>query len=114
MPVETAPEAAAELTRAAIRLERARTGYGDRIRAAFLFAVRDIDRTPHSCPPADEAPPGIEVRYVHLKRYGYQVVFTVFGELKLVVAVAHDSQDPGYWIDRLPPTVGPEAPGENP
>jgi hypothetical protein len=102
MPVETAPEAATELHRAALRLERARTGYGDRIRAAFVRAVRDLDRDPRVFPPVDNAPAGVEVRYVHLKRYGYQVVFAVFGELKLILAVAHDSQDPGYWIDRLP------------
>jgi hypothetical protein len=42
------------------------------------------------------------VRYVELVRYNYRVTFVVLGELKLVVAVAHNSQEPGYWADRLP------------
>lgn len=104
MPVETDPEAAAELNRAAIKLERARSGFGDRIRAAFLRAVRRMDETPHFFPPEEDAPTGYEVRYVELGRYNYRAIFVVLGELKLVVAVAHNSQEPGYWLDRLPPT----------
>ena len=103
MPVETDPEAAAELNRAAIRLERSRPGYGDRIRAAFLRAVRRIDETPQFFPPEEDAPAAYELRYVDLTRYKYRVIFVVLGELKLIIAVTHNSQEPGYWLDRLPP-----------
>ena len=105
MPVETDPEAAAELNRAAIKLERARSGYGDRIRAAFLRAVRRLDETPQFFPPEDDAPAGFEVRYVELARYNYRFIFAVLGDVKLVVAVMHNSQEPGYWLDRLPPVT---------
>lgn len=105
MPVDVLPDAREELRRANRRLEAARPDYGRRFTEAFTRAVRDIDRTPHAFPPHDDAPPGVEVRYVPLSRYNYQVVYVVLGELKLVAAVAHNSHDPGYWIDRLPPTA---------
>lgn len=104
MPVDVHPDATSEVRAARRRLELARSGYGRRFNEAFLTALRRLDENPHFFPPDDNAPAGVEVRYVHLKRYGYQVVFAVFGEVKLVLAVAHDSQDPGYWTDRLPPT----------
>jgi len=97
------PAAAAEVREARRRLAVARTGYGRRFNEAFNTALRRLDETPRLFPPADEAPEGLEVRYVHLKRYSYQVIFVVLGELKLIVAVAHDSQEPGYWLERLPP-----------
>lgn len=96
MPVDVLRAAAAELRQARRRLAAARVGYGRRFNEAFATAISRIDRTPHSFPPHDDAPPGVEVRYVPLSRYNYQVVYVVLGELKLVVAVAHNSQDPGY------------------
>jgi plasmid stabilization system protein ParE len=85
-------------------LELARSGYGRRFNQAFLTALRRLDETPQFFPPHEDAPPGLEVRYVPLPRYNYQVVYVILGELKLVVAVAHNSQEPGYWLDRFPPT----------
>lgn len=103
MPVDVLPSARAEVGEARRRLQAARAGYGRRFNQAFLTALRRIDQTPLFFPPVDDAPPGLEVRYVHLKRYSYQVIFVVLDELKLVVAVAYDSQLPGYWLHRLPP-----------
>lgn len=40
-----------------------------------------------------------------LGRYNYRVIYVLLGELKLVVAVMHNSQEPGYWLDRLPPAT---------
>lgn len=104
MPVSVARAATLELAQAANRLETARRDYGRRLREAYRQALERLDHAPQSFPPDEYAPPGIEVRYVLLSRYNYRVIFVVFGELKLVVAVAHTSQEPGYWIDRLPPT----------
>lgn len=103
MPVDVLPAATAEVREARRRLALARLGYGRRFNEAFITALRRIDETPRLYPPVDDAPNGYEVRYVHLKRYSYRVIFLVLGELKLVLAVAHDHQEPGYWLDRLPP-----------
>lgn len=94
MPVDVASAAASEVRKARRRLELARSGYGRRFNEAFQTALRHLDRTPHSFPPEEDAPAGVEVRYVELSRYNYRVIFVVLGELKLVVAVAHNSQDP--------------------
>jgi plasmid stabilization system protein ParE len=103
VPVDVHPDATAEVRTARRRLELARPGYGRRFNEAFLTALRRLDETPHFFPPEEHAPAGLEVRYVELARYNYRVVYVVLGELKLVVAVTHNSQDPGYWTDRLPP-----------
>jgi hypothetical protein len=105
VPVRPSRAATIELAQAAVRLESARPGYGRRLREAYNTALRRIDATPRLYPVVDDAPDGFEVRYVHLARYGYQVIFVVLGELKLIVAVSHDSQEPGYWSNRLPPTA---------
>jgi plasmid stabilization system protein ParE len=97
------PAAATEVREARRRLAQARTGYGRRFNEAFVTALRRIDETPRLYPPVDDAPEGVEVRYLHLRRYRYHVVFVLLGDLKLVIAVSHDSQEPGYWLDRLSP-----------
>jgi plasmid stabilization system protein ParE len=105
MPVDILPAALAEVRQARLRLGAARPGYGRRLQEAINTASRRIDETPRQYPPVDDSPDGLEVRYVHLKRYSYQVIFVVLGELKLIVAVSHDSQEPNYWFDRLPPAT---------
>lgn len=111
MAVDVHPEAQDELEAAILRLARARRGYGQRLEAAYRTALRKIGETPQSFPPDEDAPDGFEVRYVHLPRYSYRVVFAVLGETVLVVAVAHDGREPGYWTPRLPdPTPPPDVP----
>ena len=105
MPVSVARAATLEVARAADGLETARPGYGRRLREAYRRALRRLDDTPQFFPPEEDAPAGYEVRYVELARYNYRVIFAVLGDVKLVVAVAHNSQEPGYWLDRLPPAA---------
>ena len=105
MPVSVARAATIELAQAANNLETARPDYGRRLREAYHRALRRLDETPQFFPPEEDAPAGLEVRYVELTRYNYRVIFVVLGDMKLVVAVAHNSQEPGYWIDRLPPST---------
>ncbi len=108
MPVSVSRAATLEVASAAEGLETARRGYGQRLREAYNTALRRLDETPQFFPPEEDAPAGYEVRYVELTRYNYRVIFAVLGELKLVVAVAHNSQQPGYWLERLPPAGGEE------
>jgi plasmid stabilization system protein ParE len=35
-----------------------------------------------------------------LKRFPYTLVYRVQGELLTVIAVAHQSREPGYWVGR--------------
>lgn len=41
------------------------------------------------------------VRTWALKRFPYTLVYSVEGELITVVAVAHQSREPGYWRGRV-------------
>ncbi len=42
------------------------------------------------------------VRTWALKRFPYTLVYRVEGDLITVIAVAHQSREPRYWVDRLP------------
>ena len=81
MPVRPSRAATLELAQAAVRLETARPGYGRRLREAYNQALRRLDETPQFFPPEEDAPAGLEVRYVELSRYNYRVIFVVLGEL---------------------------------
>lgn len=41
------------------------------------------------------------VRRIPLARFPYHLVYTHTDEVVHVIAVAHDHQEPGYWIRRL-------------
>jgi len=42
-----------------------------------------------------------EVRRRILKRFPYLVIYTIDNVLPVVIAVAHTSREPLYWVDRL-------------
>ena len=89
-----------ELADAANQYETARAGYGhvflDQVQEAFDF----IDRFPLLGSPwlLDGIPEG--VRRVVLRTFPYSIVY-VTDPLPVVVAIAHASKEPHYWIDRL-------------
>ena len=42
-----------------------------------------------------------DVRVHHLREISYSIIYQVRGRVVLVVAFAHMSRAPGYWLDRL-------------
>ncbi len=60
-----------------------------------------VDR-PRLYPLADDSPDEVECRNSgHLGRFPDRIVYAVFGDEILFVAVAHHHRKPGYWRDRL-------------
>jgi toxin ParE1/3/4 len=88
------------MTHAAVEYESWRFGYGgrflDEVQAAFSF----IDRFPLLGSPwlLVGVPEG--VRRVVLRAFPYSIVY-VTDPRPIVVAIAHGSTQPLYWIDRL-------------
>ncbi len=70
--------------------------------AAFDFddeleaAIARIERMPYAWPPHERG-----TRRHLLHRFPFGVVYRVDGNRIVIVAVAHTSRRPGYWLDRL-------------
>ncbi|MDZ7615679.1 MAG: type II toxin-antitoxin system RelE/ParE family toxin, partial [Patescibacteria group bacterium] len=74
------------------RSERAATGF----EAAFARAIDAIEATPDRYPLCDD-----RHRFCLLRRYPFQVIYRRASENRwLIVAVAHASRRPGYWLNR--------------
>jgi plasmid stabilization system protein ParE len=94
-------QAARESIEAAAWYERERAGLG-RDFAAALEAVLDLIEegvVPLAPMPAAAGTGG--TRRIMLRRFPYDVVVQELPGETLIVAVAHQSRRPGYWVGRL-------------
>lgn len=89
--------------------EHAAEWYGERVSTLAIefarqhqLAIDWILDTPQRYPMAEDAPEGVECRNMsRLGRFPYRIVYAVFGDEILFVAVTHHHQRPGYWHDRI-------------
>jgi toxin ParE1/3/4 len=74
---------------------------GDRLSELFVAAIQQIARRPASFPllEYDENPGNI--RRARLKKFPIMILYQVLDDEIDVFAVAHTSQNPGYWRSRL-------------
>ena len=89
------PEAEAELHEAARWYEGRSVGLGDQFLDAVEKGLEKVLRSPESW--------GIlrgDVRYYHLPRFPYAILFQVRGEGVFIVAIMHLSRQPEYWTGR--------------
>ncbi|HTM45958.1 MAG TPA: type II toxin-antitoxin system RelE/ParE family toxin [Polyangiaceae bacterium] len=96
------PEALAEAEAAAqyyaARNIKASVAFSD----ALLAAIREIESAPHIFPAHVN-----ETRRLLLRTFPFSVVY-IFDEQRIfIIAVAHGSRRPGYWISRLTTKFGP-------
>jgi toxin ParE1/3/4 len=96
-------EAARELEAAAIWYESEREGHGevflDEVEAKVGRAARFPGSGPRVSLPG--LPLGHDVRRFPLERFQYQVITAIVAGRRSVVAIAHTSRRPGYWMTRL-------------
>jgi plasmid stabilization system protein ParE len=95
MRVEIHDEADQELVEGSLYIERERAGYGERLIAAFEDA-RDLIA---AYPKIGRKEGRVRVRPVH--GFSYNIIYAVRKDSILIVAVAHQSRRPGYWLHRL-------------
>ncbi len=93
-------EATAELEAAAIWYEQHRIDLGQDLLAETARAIELIEQSPETWPPWHKVPHR-GVRQFLLTRFPYRVLYVIRGEDALVVAFAHTSRDPTYWVGRL-------------
>jgi plasmid stabilization system protein ParE len=95
LPVDLHPEAVAEAREArswyAVRDARAAAGFA----SALDHAVGLISEAPARWPRYL-----YETRRVLTRRYPFAVIYRVFSDRLLIVAIAHQHRRPGYWAAR--------------
>jgi len=91
------PEAKTKITDAEEYYERERRGLGIRFVRAVRATIREIAAHPTF---SSQIRPNLWFRGV--KKFPYLVLYTIEEQDILVIAVAHERREFGYWQDRLP------------
>lgn len=74
---------------------------GRRLLLAYNAVIEWASTFPHSGSPVRAVDTHHELRAFVLGHFPYTVVIAVLSDELVIVAVAHQSQEPGYWRDRL-------------
>lgn len=91
-------EAAEELQSAADWYDDERRGLGDELLAEASRALASIEDTPMAWP---LAPGSKSARRFVFKRFPYVAYYLIRDNCIWVVAFAHTSREPRYWVHRL-------------
>ena len=94
---ELLPEAGDEYLDAVTYYERRQPGTGARFRIELLATLDRIRNAPRMYRVV--YPP--DIRQARMDRFPYSVYYREVEDGVEVIAVSHDRQRPGYWLDRL-------------
>jgi len=100
-PVRLSREADRELTQAAKWYESRQTGLAARLLDEFDAVSSSVAKAPRSFPRLLGLPIDLEIRRALLRRFPYALVFYEMTKEVRVLAVAHTSRRPGYWLSRV-------------
>jgi hypothetical protein len=98
--LELHPFADAEAMEAAHRYEDQQPGLGLDILVRLEDAYIKIVRTPRRFAKLETVPLEGEIRRALLPRFPYLIIYEICDDLIHVLAVAHASRRPDYWIER--------------
>jgi plasmid stabilization system protein ParE len=101
LEVRFEPEASAELDHAALWYQDQRSGLGLEFLDAVERAVAMVQRWPHAAPLATDLPTELIVRRAPVDTFPYRLIYLETTSAIRVLAVAHESRRPNYWMDRL-------------
>ncbi len=94
-------EAAEELSAVAAYLEEQRPGYGRRFLLNYQQKLQQMIRFPESAPLVNDMPEAYEIRSFALLQFRCSIIVARVEGVQVIVAVAHQSRKPAYWLDRL-------------
>jgi len=97
-PILLHPAAEEKLTEASAFYEQRRKGLGRELRDAVRVTARAIQRKPRLFPSHNH-----ETRKAVLQRFPYSLYYVEESDFISIVAIAHQSRDPDYWIGRGQP-----------
>ena len=95
------PEASAELEDAALWYEGQRPGLGLELVQAVDLALDQIAGWPQIGRRVTGLPDDVPARKVPVKRFPYHVVYLSWESAIRILAFAHNSREPGYWLSRI-------------
>ncbi|MFO0591583.1 MAG: type II toxin-antitoxin system RelE/ParE family toxin [Polyangiaceae bacterium] len=95
LPVLIDPEALNEGREAIAWYEERNPRAAERFQIELEHVIERITKMPHSFPETEQG-----VRRASLSRFPYSVLFAVEGESLIILAIAHNRRQVGYWHDR--------------
>ena len=100
MKVRLHEEAVIEAAEAARWYSQQQRGLGKEFTQELKRCLRSLRANPTRLPLLETAPPNLEVRRVLTARFPYKIIFEIIQNEVVVLAVAHGSRRPDYWIKR--------------
>ena len=101
MTVRLSLEAIAEIVDAAAWYRARRPGLDEELLAEIDRVLPLVAVSPASFPQLRDVPKDLVIRRALLPRFPYAIMFMELGTDFRVLAVAHTSRKPGYWLDRV-------------
>lgn len=102
MRLEIDEEARDEIADAAVYYEVHREGYGQRFLEAVDTTIASIEHMPRAGQALPEAQAELAARHRRIAGFPYDwLIYAVLDETIYVLAMAHASRLPGYWLARL-------------
>jgi hypothetical protein len=89
-----------EIADAALWYETQRAGLGSEFWRAVDAVLSDIETNPFRFAKSEFATPELDFRAAMVSRFKYVVHYLVESQECQIVAVAHASREPGYWLVR--------------
>lgn len=100
MTLRILPAADEELFQAAEWYEDHESGVGSRFLDAYATAKEAIARSPSGPPRLETVRTSRDIRRVLLHRFPFAVVYEILPDQVVILAVAHTSRRPNYWLHR--------------
>lgn len=101
--VKVSKEAARELEEAAAWYEMEQAGLGNRLIDAFEHAIQLLREPNPPLTPVQGEAARLGGKKLILHRFPFSLITVQFEQTINVVAFAHHSRKPGYWMDRISP-----------
>lgn len=100
MKVRLHDEAVVEAEEAARWYSKQQRGLGKEFTRELKRSLRSLRANPTRLPLLETAPRNVEVRRVVMARFPYKIIFEIIQNEVVVLAVAHGSRRPSYWLKR--------------
>jgi len=95
-------DAEAEIESARRYFNKQAFALGDRFLEDLALTLERVEAEPERFPKLETLPDSEPYHRALLKIFQYAVIFEILEEEILLVAVAHTSRKPNYWLNRLP------------
>jgi hypothetical protein len=101
MNVRTILAANKDAAETAVKLELLRSGWGDDFEVEMRRAIKAISANPRMYARTEDGPTEPENREYYIGRFEYRVIYPIWRDEAVVVAVIHARHRPGSWVERL-------------